>query len=70
MPAVPLTCRRCHQAVIANADSFEVFEQMHYTCFHYEFEHDGDPESSVEPVDVRLLASASRPATCEPTVLT
>ncbi len=27
------------------ADQFDVFEQMHYVCFHYEFEHgDIDPD--------------------------
>ncbi|WP_157732601.1 hypothetical protein [Cellulomonas sp. PSBB021] len=37
-------CRRCRKEVVANAGSFGVFEQMHYTCFHYEFEHPGDPD--------------------------
>ncbi|MCC2316053.1 hypothetical protein [Cellulomonas xiejunii] len=37
-------CRRCGGEVVANAESFDVFEQMHYTCFHYEFEHAGDPD--------------------------
>lgn len=28
-----------------SADQFEVFEHMHYVCFHYEFEHDPvDPD--------------------------
>jgi hypothetical protein len=31
--------------VTASADQFDVFEQMHYVCFHYEFEHDPlDPD--------------------------
>lgn len=38
------TCRRCGKDVVANAASFDVFEQMHYTCFHYAFEHLGDPD--------------------------
>lgn len=38
------TCRRRGKDVVANAPSFDVFEQMHYTCFHYEFEHPGDPD--------------------------
>lgn len=42
--APPLICRRCRGAVVANAESFEIFEQRHYTCFHYEFEHEGDPD--------------------------
>jgi hypothetical protein len=42
------------------ADQFDVFEQMHYVCFHYEFEHGdidldrectagGCPSASVSP---------------------
>jgi hypothetical protein len=27
-----------------SADSYDVFEQMHYVCFHFEFEHHGDPD--------------------------
>lgn len=38
------TCRRCRRPVIANKESFDIFEEMHYTCFHYEFEHEGDPD--------------------------
>lgn len=33
-------CRRCNEPV-ASPD-FELFEKMHYVCFHYEFEHRGD----------------------------
>jgi hypothetical protein len=40
----PLVCRRCGLAVESNAEQFDVFEQMHYVCFHYEFEHQGDPD--------------------------
>ena len=43
------TCRRCGRAVQTSAESFEVFERMHYVCFHYEFEHgevDVDEECS------------------------
>lgn len=32
------TCRRCRRPVAAS--DFALFEQMHYVCFHYEFEHD------------------------------
>lgn len=38
---VDLECRRCHQPVRVSAPQFDVFEQMHYVCFHYEFEHGG-----------------------------
>ena len=44
-----LVCRRCRGAVRVNAEQFEVFERMHYVCFHYEFEHgefDVDEECS------------------------
>jgi len=27
-----------------NTVDYDVFEQMHYVCFHYEFEHPGDPD--------------------------
>lgn len=36
----PSLCRRCHRPVVTSADQYAVFEQMHYVCFHYEFEHD------------------------------
>lgn len=42
-------CRRCQRPVRVNAAQFEVFERMHYVCFHYEFEHgefDVDEECS------------------------
>jgi hypothetical protein len=39
-----LPCRRCGRAVVSSAEQYDVFEQMHYTCFHYEFEHPGDPD--------------------------
>lgn len=37
-------CRRCNLPVEASADSYDVFEQMHYVCFHFEFEHRSDPD--------------------------
>ncbi len=37
-------CRRCGLAVQACVEQYDVFEQMHYVCFHYEFEHAGDPD--------------------------
>jgi hypothetical protein len=30
--------------VVKNEDSYEVFEKMHWLCFHPEFEHSGDPD--------------------------
>lgn len=35
-----LVCRRCQRPVRVSAELYDVFEQMHYVCFHYEFEHD------------------------------
>lgn len=29
---------------MASAADYEAFEQMHYVCFHFEFEHEGDPD--------------------------
>lgn len=44
-PAGPLLCHRCHRPVEMSRDRFDVFEHMHYVCFHYEFEHDpADPD--------------------------
>lgn len=40
MPEDELTCARCRQPVVRNADRYEVFERMHWSCFHYEFEHE------------------------------
>ena len=41
-------CRRCGREVLANQDQYDVFEGMHYVCFHYEFEHTGDPDVECE----------------------
>lgn len=39
------TCVRCDRPVRVSRDQFQVFERMHYVCFHYEFEHDpADPD--------------------------
>lgn len=44
-----LLCRRCRRPVRVSADRFGVFEQMHYVCFHYEFEHDPfDPDEECD----------------------
>ncbi|KAB8145893.1 hypothetical protein F8S13_02100 [Chloroflexia bacterium SDU3-3] len=40
----PLICVRCHQPVTAKADQYELFEHMHWLCFHLEFEHQADPD--------------------------
>jgi hypothetical protein len=43
-----LVCRACGEVVELNADRFDIFEQMHYTCFHYEFEHSGDRDQECD----------------------
>ncbi len=44
-----LICVRCNRPVRRNRDLFhDVFERMHWLCFHLEFEHEGDPD---EPCD-------------------
>lgn len=43
--AADVMCRRCGRVVRTSREQFEVFERMHYVCFHYEFEHDpADPD--------------------------
>lgn len=38
-------CRRCGRPVRIGRGNYEVFEGMHFVCFHYEFEHDpADPD--------------------------
>jgi hypothetical protein len=37
-------CTRCHKPVIRHYDDYELFEGMHWLCFHLEFEHVGDPD--------------------------
>jgi hypothetical protein len=42
-------CIRCGREVRVNRDSYEIFERMHYVCFHYEFEHAGfDPDEECD----------------------
>jgi hypothetical protein len=44
-----LLCRRCDRPVFVYRDDYDVFEGMHYVCFHYEFEHDPvDPDEDCE----------------------
>jgi len=37
-------CVRCEKPVVASRDYYEVQEKMHWLCFHFEFEHEGDPD--------------------------
>ena len=45
MTASPI-CVRCQHPVEKNAASYEVFERMHWLCFHLEFEHQGDADKA------------------------
>lgn len=40
----PPLCRQCGKSVVASVADYEVFERMQYVCFHYVFEHGGDPD--------------------------
>ena len=33
-------CQRCGEPVDLSQDDYEIFERMHFECFHYAFEHD------------------------------
>ena len=41
---VAYICVRCGKPVEVNKDYYDVFEKMHWLCFHLEFEHSGDPD--------------------------
>lgn len=41
-------CRLCRMPVIANRESYEIFESMHYVCFHLVFEHEGDVDEACD----------------------
>jgi hypothetical protein len=44
-----LICVRCGLEVRVNRESYEIFERMHYVCFHFEFEHMGfDPDEECD----------------------
>ena len=39
-------CKRCNRPVTVNVENYDVFEQMHWLCFHLEYEHDSDPDKA------------------------
>jgi hypothetical protein len=48
--------------VEVSRDQFDVFEHMHYVCFHYEFEHDpADPDEECAAGDCPSAAVNLRP---------
>jgi hypothetical protein len=38
-------CARCGKPVSVNSNEYDLFERMHWLCFHLEFEHQGDPDA-------------------------
>jgi len=44
MDAPVKLCTRCGKPVIKCYDDYELFEGMHWLCFHLEYEHDADPD--------------------------
>lgn len=40
-----LKCVRCGSPVTVNRENYELFEQMHWLCFHLEHEHDADVDA-------------------------
>jgi hypothetical protein len=47
-----LKCVRCGLEVRVNRESYEIFERMHYVCFHFVFEHGGfDPDEECDAPD-------------------
>ena len=57
-----LRCRRCGRPVRINRDNYEIFERMHYVCFHYEFEHDLSNLATDPDDDCGLPGCPSAPA--------
>ncbi len=60
-------CRLCGMRVVMNRERYEVFEGMHYVCFHLMFEHQGDvdevcdvPGCPIAPQSVVRLREALR----------
>jgi hypothetical protein len=42
-------CQRCGEAVELSQEDYEIFERMHFECFHFAFEHDlNQPGLSVD----------------------
>ena len=37
-------CVKCNKPVEVNRELYEVYEKMHWLCFHLEYEHEDDPD--------------------------
>jgi hypothetical protein len=49
MPQVEpiLKCRKCGKAIVKFGNEAEqLFEGMHWLCFHFEYEHEGEPDAA------------------------
>lgn len=57
----PLICVRCKKPVIRNRSNYQVFEKMHWSCFHYAYEHEGDPDISCADPDCPARAFDPNP---------
>jgi hypothetical protein len=44
-PSNAKVCKRCGKPVTVNAENYDLFEKMHWLCFHLEFEHQADPDA-------------------------
>lgn len=56
------TCRRCSRPVRVGRNNYDVFEGMHYVCFHYEFEHDLSNPDTDPDEDCGIPGCPSAPA--------
>ncbi len=42
-----LKCRKCGKEIARfKDDALEIFEGMHWLCFHFEYEHEGEPDEA------------------------
>lgn len=55
-------CRRCGYPVRLFRDNYDIFEQMHFVCFHYEFEHRSNVPGNDPDEDCGLPNCPSGPA--------
>jgi len=51
MSKIKLYCKSCGKEVDDSEGAYEMFEGMHWLCFHLAFEHYTDPD---EPCESRL----------------
>ena len=54
-------CRRCGEQVVASGADYDLFEGMHWRCFHYAFEHWGLGETDDPDVPCDDPSCPARP---------